>query len=215
LPSRLFRLQPRPEQRLLPELPLHPELHFAVAAKFLGADTIVLAFASGFVLIGAILGLWLCLTRLVPAELAFGVMVVLLTSRCSRRPSSGGFDYVQERYLFYILPLWTLAFLLYAARMAAEDHTASSLRCSSPQLWRSHSRSTQRAAARRAPRSCSLTWLVRPTGNLGAASVLIVCGVPDWSSWLVSHSAGRASARRSRSALCCSRRRAPGGRDAV
>jgi hypothetical protein len=76
-------------------------------------------FASGFVLVpGALLGVIAGLLRpLARAELAFAAMTLVLTvALLSQAVLYGNIGYVQERYLFYILPLWTISFLLYAQR---------------------------------------------------------------------------------------------------
>ena len=175
----LFAFGPARNSGYYPSFLYIPNFHFAVAAKFLGADTIVLAFAAGFVLIpGAILGLWLCLTKArARPELAFGVMVVLLTvALLAQAVVYGNLDYVQERYLFYILPLWTLAFLLYAQRgwplKIAHGVVAALLIAAA--LAQPLSKYAAGGGQAHSAFLFALTWLVSPTGSLGAASVLIV-----------------------------------------
>ncbi|MGH3049028.1 MAG: hypothetical protein ACRDLK_02640, partial [Gaiellaceae bacterium] len=107
-----------------------PGFEAGPALGLIPADALVLAFAGGFVLVpGAILGLGYALVQPVRrVEFAFGVLTAALTvgvfaeAIVYGHPNYvggrfvGHTDFVQERYLFYLLPLWTLAFLLYARR---------------------------------------------------------------------------------------------------
>jgi len=100
------------------------------AVGLIAPDALVLAFAGGFVLVpGAILGVAYALVRpLRRAEFAFGALTLVLTvglfaqaivyghTSYAQQRFIGNGNFVQERYLFYLLPLWTLAFLLYARR---------------------------------------------------------------------------------------------------
>jgi hypothetical protein len=174
----LFAFGPARNSGYYPSFLYIPNFHLAVAAKFLGADTLVLAFAAGFVLIpGAILGLWLCLTKArARPELAFGVMVVLLTvALLAQAVVYGNLDYVQERYLFYILPLWTLAFLLYAQRgwPLKVAHGVIAALLVGAALAQPLSKYAAGGGQAHSAFLFALTWLVKPTGSLGAASVLI------------------------------------------
>jgi hypothetical protein len=89
-------------------------------AKWLGADALVLAFASGWVLVpGAVLGLVLVLHR--PrsrAELAFGALGALVIGAVLLEAAVYGLqgERVHERYFFYAVPLVGLLFALYARR---------------------------------------------------------------------------------------------------
>ena len=115
----LFALGPARNTGYYPSFLYIPHFHASTAAEYLGADMLTLVFASGFVLVpGAALGLWLATARQRNrAELAFGVFVLLLTvALLVQSVVYGNLGYVQERYLFYLLPLWTIAFLLYAQR---------------------------------------------------------------------------------------------------
>jgi hypothetical protein len=90
----------------------------ALAARS-GRNLLVLLYSSGFVLVpGAILGLGLALVR--PrsrAELAFAATTVLLAlALLVEAGLFGAFDQAQERYLFYLLPLTSIGFGLYASR---------------------------------------------------------------------------------------------------
>jgi 4-amino-4-deoxy-L-arabinose transferase-like glycosyltransferase len=94
-------------------------VHPRSLAASLGRNAIVLVFASGFVLVpGAILGLFYSIRR--PAsrpELAFGLLAGTLTAALIFQASVyGAPTLAQERYTFYVLPLWPLLFLLYARR---------------------------------------------------------------------------------------------------
>jgi hypothetical protein len=98
---------------------LGADLDPALLVERLGSNTLVLAYASAWILIpGAVLGLGLALAR--PrsrVERAFAalavpfVAAVLLEASVFATP-----QYVQERYAFYALPLLALGFGLYAAR---------------------------------------------------------------------------------------------------
>ncbi|HWX08663.1 MAG TPA: hypothetical protein VNY33_01695, partial [Gaiellaceae bacterium] len=94
-------------------------IHARPFAASLGRNLIVLVFASGFVLVpGAILGLFYSIRR--PAsrpELAFGLLTGTLTAALVFQASVyGAPTLAQERYTFYVLPLWPILFLLYARR---------------------------------------------------------------------------------------------------
>lgn len=85
----------------------------------LGANALVLLYASGFVLVpGAILGLVLAVAR--PrsrSELGFAVLTVTFVLALLLQASLyADTAHVQQRYLFYGLPLIALAFALYASR---------------------------------------------------------------------------------------------------
>jgi hypothetical protein len=90
-----------------------------VAAKGVGANALVLAYAAGWVIVpGALIGLALALAR--PrgrAELGFGVFVVVeLALLLAQAAFVGDAGRVQERYAMYALPLLVVAFALYASR---------------------------------------------------------------------------------------------------
>lgn len=91
----------------------------ADAVQGLGATALVLAYASGWVLVpGALLGLALALARSrSAAERAFGASslaaVLLLLAQAAVVGESGR---VQERYALYALPLVVCLFALYASR---------------------------------------------------------------------------------------------------
>jgi hypothetical protein len=98
---------------------LHPGAHPLQTAGSLGRNALVLAYASGWILVpGALLGLVLSVAR--PrsrVELAFGafasslVLVLLLEASLFGEPAK-----VQERYVFYVVPLLAIAFCLYGSR---------------------------------------------------------------------------------------------------
>jgi hypothetical protein len=89
-------------------------------AKWFGADAMLLAYASGVVLVpGAVLGLWLALRR--PRsreELAFGALTApfILALLVEAAAYGVGGDRIQERYFFYAIPLVGILFALYASR---------------------------------------------------------------------------------------------------
>lgn len=89
--------------------------------EWLGSQAIVLAYASGWVLVpGALLGLVLALWRPASrAELAFAALSLFFTLGLlfegALYAASGG-NRVQERYFFYALPLLAILFVLYARR---------------------------------------------------------------------------------------------------
>ena len=85
----------------------------------IGANALVLAYASGWVLVpGALLGLALVLGR--PrsrAELAFGALfLTTAVALLLEAGLAGAVENAQERYVFYVLPLVAIAFCLYASR---------------------------------------------------------------------------------------------------
>jgi hypothetical protein len=86
-------------------------------------DAMTLAYAAGWIIIpGALLGLWLALSRpRSTEELAFGVVAVLLIAALFfeaglLQASITGEHEIQERYVFYAAPLLGLCFALYARR---------------------------------------------------------------------------------------------------
>ncbi len=89
-------------------------------AKWLGADSMLLAYAAGVVLApGALVGLWLALRR--PRsreELAFGALTLPLVVTLLIEAAAYGLggDRIQERYFFYAVPLIGILFALYASR---------------------------------------------------------------------------------------------------
>lgn len=88
-------------------------------AKWVGLDAMFLAYVSGVVLLpGALLGLWLALSR--PRsreELAFGALAVPLIVALLLEAAAYGLEgRLQERYFFYAVPLVGIAFALYASR---------------------------------------------------------------------------------------------------
>ena len=99
------------------------DLRFGVDSllTWLGSQSLVLAYASGWVLVpGALLGLVLALWRPVSrTELAFAALALFLTLGLlfegALYAASGG-NRVQERYFFYALPLVAIFFVLYARR---------------------------------------------------------------------------------------------------
>ena len=94
-------------------------IHARPLAASLGRNLIVLVFASGFVLVpGAILGLFYSIRgQASRPELAFGLMTGVLTAALVFQASVyGAPTLAQERYTYYVLPLWPILFLLYARR---------------------------------------------------------------------------------------------------
>lgn len=88
-----------------------------------GLDAMTLAYAAGWIVVpGALLGLWLAVAK--PRsrdELAFGVFTVLMTVALLvqaglLQASLPLGKEIQERYVFYAVPLLGLAFALYASR---------------------------------------------------------------------------------------------------
>lgn len=86
-------------------------------------DAMTLAYAAGWIIVpGALLGLWLAVVR--PAsteELAFGVVTLLLAAALFLeagvlQASLTSEHEIQERYVFYAVPLLALSFALYARR---------------------------------------------------------------------------------------------------
>lgn len=113
-----------------PSFTFVPTFGARTAARVAAADALVLVFASGFVLVpGALLGVVHGIARArARVELAFAALTLALTlgllaeavvyghPTAAQAQWTGHSDYVQERYLFYLLPLWTISFLLYARR---------------------------------------------------------------------------------------------------
>jgi hypothetical protein len=82
-----------------------------------------LAYAAGWIIVpGALLGLWLALSRpRTTEELAFGTVTVLLAAALFfeaglLQASLAAGREIQERYVFYAAPLLVLSFALYAGR---------------------------------------------------------------------------------------------------
>jgi hypothetical protein len=97
----------------------HVHVDSAAAAKAVGVNVTVLLYAGGWVLVpGAVLGLALALAR--PrnrTELAFGAFTVVLAAALLVEAALwGDTTMVQERYLFYVLPLVAICFGLQASR---------------------------------------------------------------------------------------------------
>ena len=85
----------------------------------MGPDLLVLLYAAGWVIVpGAIIGLVLAIARpRSTAELAFGaVTLVLLGALVLQTALFGAVDQVQERYVFYVVPLLAVAFGLNGGR---------------------------------------------------------------------------------------------------
>lgn len=91
--------------------------------RWVGWDAMSLAYASGWIVVpGALIGLWLAFGR--PrsrAEIAFGattvvLAVALLAEAGMLQSSLTKVGEIQERYVFYLVPLAGIAFALYAAR---------------------------------------------------------------------------------------------------
>ncbi|MFN2469367.1 MAG: hypothetical protein ABR521_14710, partial [Gaiellaceae bacterium] len=98
---------------------LHPHLDAGEVLSSAGANLLVLAYSSGWLLVpGAAVGLALALARpRCRAELAFALLAATLGLALLLQASLyGDVQLVQERYLFYLVPLATLAFGLYASR---------------------------------------------------------------------------------------------------
>ncbi len=86
-------------------------------------DAMTLAYAAGWIIVpGALLGLWLALSRpRSTEELAFGVIALLVTVALFveagfLQASLTSVHEIQERYVFYAAPLLGLSFALYASR---------------------------------------------------------------------------------------------------
>ena len=126
----LFVLGPARNTGYYPSFTTTPGFKASDAVGLIAPDLLVLVFAGGFVLApGALLGVVCAIARpLRRAELAFAALTVSLTvgllaeaivyghPNYVQGTFLGHTDYVQERYLFYLLPLWTISFLLYARR---------------------------------------------------------------------------------------------------
>ena len=92
-------------------------------AHWAALDTMTLAYAAGWIVVpGAVLGLWLALAR--PRsreELVFGTLALILApalivEAAVLQASIPFTDQIQERYVFYAVPLIGLCFALYASR---------------------------------------------------------------------------------------------------
>jgi hypothetical protein len=107
---------------------LHLHLHPITFLRWSGWDTMVLAYASGWIIVpGAILGLWFALRRPTSRlEQSFAVIVALLTvtlvaeagllqANGAGRTAFGATE-IKERYVFYVVPLIGICFALYARR---------------------------------------------------------------------------------------------------
>jgi hypothetical protein len=115
----LFAIGPARNTGYYPSFTFIPNFGLSTATRILAADVLVLVFACGFVIApGALLGVVLGIVR--PrgrTDLSFAAMTLLMTvALFAQAVVYGNIGYVQERYLFYLLPLWTIAFLRYAQR---------------------------------------------------------------------------------------------------
>ena len=174
----LFALGPARNTGYYPSLLYIPGFHGATALEYLGADLLVLVFASGFVIVpGALIGLWLAVkTPQARTELAFGIMTLLLTAALlAQSVLYGDLGFVQERYLFYLLPLWTISFLLYVQRgwPLRIAHAVIAVGLVAGAL--AQPLSTYAVNGRQAHSAFlfALVWLSKPAGSTGAAAVLI------------------------------------------
>jgi hypothetical protein len=108
---------------------LHLHLHPITFLRWSAWDTMVLAYAAGWIIVpGALLGLWFALRRPeARLEQAFGAVVVLLTlalvteagllqANIAGRAAIFGANEIKERYVFYVVPLAGICFALYAKR---------------------------------------------------------------------------------------------------
>jgi len=98
---------------------LHVGFHPTNVLSSLALNSLVLVMGTGLVLVpGALLGAVSAFER--PrgrAELAFGALAVTVTLALLLQASIyGDTNLAQTRYTFYLVPLWALAFLLYADR---------------------------------------------------------------------------------------------------
>jgi hypothetical protein len=174
----LLALGPARNTGYYPSLFYIPGFHLGTATRYFGADLLVLTFASGFVLVpGAILGIWLAVTKpRARTESAFAILAVLFTlALLLESVVYGDLGFVQERYLFYVLPLWTLAFLLYAQRKwpLKIAHGVLAVLILAASLAMPLSKYAAGGGQAHSAFLFALSWLVGPTGSLGAASVLI------------------------------------------
>jgi hypothetical protein len=97
--------------------------HPLALLRWIGLDAMTLAYASGWIIVpGALIGLGLAMSR--PrsrGELAFGVLAVLLAGALLieaglLQANIPIHKEIQERYVFYLVPLAGIAFALYAKR---------------------------------------------------------------------------------------------------
>jgi hypothetical protein len=174
----IFALGPARNTGYYPSFLYIPHFHAATAGEYLAVDMLVLVFASGFVLApGAFLGIWLAVTsRRSRAELAFGVLSLLLTlALLVQAVLYGNLGFVQERYLFYLLPLWTISFLLYAERgwPLRRSHAAVATGLVVAALALPLSKYAVGGGQAHSAFLFALTGIERAAGSIGAAAVLI------------------------------------------
>jgi 4-amino-4-deoxy-L-arabinose transferase-like glycosyltransferase len=126
----LLALGPARNTGYYPSFTFVPTFGAMTALRVAAADALVLVFSSGFVLVpGALMEVVHGIARArVRVELAFAALTVALTvglfaeavvyghPTAAQAQWTGHSDYVQQRYLFYLVPLWTISFLLYAQR---------------------------------------------------------------------------------------------------
>jgi hypothetical protein len=98
---------------------LHPHVHTLGAVASVGSNLTVLLYAAGWILVpGATLGIVLAVAK--PRsrlELAFAAFVLALgVALLAQAALFGDAMMIQERYVFYVVPLAPLAFGLYASR---------------------------------------------------------------------------------------------------
>ena len=178
-----------------------------------GLDAMTLAYAAGWIVVpGALLGLWLAVAK--PRsrdELAFGVFSVLialalLVQAGLLQASLPLGKEIQERYVFYAVPLIGVAFALYAARgwPLPVQHLALAAALVIVSVRLPLSQYAIPSTVDGSPILYGVYWLTGKLGEAGMAAVVVAAVVVCCQSSPYSGRGARGSAPRSRSGSRCS-----------
>jgi hypothetical protein len=149
-------------------------------------DAMVLAYAAGWIVVpGALLGLWLTLARpRSTEELAFGTVAVLLLAAILveaglLQASLDTQKVIQERYVFYAVPLLGICFAVYATRgwPLRVHHLALAAALILVSVRVPLSGYTVVTTVSGSPILFGMLWLTRELGRPGDASALVAAAV--------------------------------------
>jgi hypothetical protein len=161
-------------------------VHPLATLRWAGLDTMLLAYSSGWIIVpGALLGLWLAFRR--PRsreELAFAALTVflllfLLAEAGTIQSGLGNLNEIEERYVFYLIPLLGLLFALYASRgwPMRMPHLAIAVALLVVSVRIPLAGYAIPARISGAPLLFGLAWLTDAVGQAGSASLAIAAGV--------------------------------------
>src|SRR5581483_54424 len=160
--------------------------HPAEILRWASLDAMVLAYAAGWIVVpGALLGLWLTLARpRSTEELAFGALVVLLVAAFLveaglLQASLETQKVIQERYVFYAVPLLGICFAAYASRAwpLRVHHLALAAALILVSVRVPLSGYAVLTTVSGSPILFGMVWLTRELGRPGDASALVAAAV--------------------------------------